>query len=179
MRDATWNPWRLLNKQLQMINPMCIVITTIYFLLRGCNIETNLRINFVQLHHNLPQELVAWPVLCMEIHERAAESSNEWVYLHITQRVQFQSKLRNWHMKVRTQTNINSYWWLHTLFGLRRSNAGWFKRFWTFSTLPGTSDMAWRANQLFTTYQKERTYYPTRDNKITSMLCSLKWLPMI
>jgi len=86
MRDATWNPQRLLNKQLQMINPMCIVITTIYFLLRGCNIETNLRINFVQLHHNLPQELVAWPVLCMEIHERAAESSNEWVYLHITQK---------------------------------------------------------------------------------------------
>jgi hypothetical protein len=162
-----------------MINPMSIVITTIYFLLRGCNIETNLRINFVQLHHNLPQELVAWPVLCMEIHEWAAECFNEWVYLHITQRVQFQSKLRNWHMKVRTQTNINSYWWLHTLFGLRRSNAGWFKRFWTFSTLPGTSDMAWRANQLFTTYQKERTYYPTRDNKITSMLCSLKWLPMI
>ena len=40
-------------------------------------IETDLRVNFVQLHNNLPQELVARPVLCMETHRRATESPNE------------------------------------------------------------------------------------------------------
>lgn len=38
------------------------------------------------------------------------------------------------------------------LFGFRRSNAGWFRSFRTFSTLQGISEIAWRENHLLTTW---------------------------
>lgn len=115
-------------------------------------LPTNLRVDLIQLHHHFSQELIAWPVLCVEIHRRSTESSNQRVYL-------FYGDIPSsiiWCALVCTCMEVRIYKRGRslTLFGLRKSKAGWFKRLRTFSTFWGMSAMAWRANHLLTTWKK-------------------------
>jgi len=142
-------------------------------------IKTDLRINFVQLHHNLSQELVPWPILCMEIHRRAAESSNEWVHLYITERFSFNQTFEiltnEGAAKQATKNKMIFHDCIpcldcanHMLDDLRGCEH--FQHYQEHRT--------WLEEQtIYSQPDRERTDYPTRKNKIILKLCSLQWLP--